>query len=954
MDKRGDILESIKSKFLNKYIQWTAFILFSVLGLNFLFQNCSPIRLTDVEAEARALEAKRIALGADVEVVTVGLNPVPDLKLFFIVDNSGTMKENHLNLAAAFGSMFDISSVSLSKFDTTTYLINTAQTAPSIISEKPVLDKISSQQSKFSLSSVISEVDFENEVRTTDFNLGYLPGDNVGYHLKKTMSPLSYQFLPAAVLGVQTDGGQIKFKNSIRKTASSDVVNFEQEFKDRLAIMSADRIPQVLIDSKYQPENYTVVDNESGLCAVSRLLKNPNDYIKVGDLLSFTIVSDENDNDPSGIKCIQSITEYDGTEDLVDGDCKFKETQIKYQTRTTTNKADDCKISGNSGYAFKFSYASASTDVSYKYVKTPAVYKALYYDLKYTSLVDSYQYYNTQVTYYIQNCHDTYTDGLKTGVKCVVDTTSKSGSKNGNFVAPDECYALAKSLDVNAINDGGYKPVCVGSYKNIGTCSTADSLCKIVKIDKINTVSNILGENKPATCLAKALTYADYNKDPVCTDSSKNVATCSSAELAAGCVLSSAAVYDTKFEVAPYDQTADGCLAWAKARPASAVLSLSDISKCSKNSNSIFKGNLSFTETKALDGGTSLPTGTTASCGVLSTLAYNKAPIAIRDVKNNDCVLTSINKATDVTEVRTAPTCSEQAATKCASNSNRNCAGALLTYAPIVTTNPAVYNDLKVKEPLNCDTLCSDSKLGVCGSGFSSSSTIEDYLKNKYSTDLICSTSTTISDIGKESLIAKLQSEEATLCPITFSGEPRFFERTKGPYRMASQVTEYVSGTKKDSNNHDIVVPLVEFIKSKVEQMSATNQVQFSAFVRKPGDPLGSGGSIGVAYQALIDQTSGQLESVLMPDYSVALKELSKIIKNSLERSFILTKMRPEQIIMKVFLIKKDSGVEVELVKTDWTQNGATLKISDSLEFIEGDQFRVEFQNFIPEKLSRK
>ena len=112
------------------------------------------MKFMDVEAASRALEAERLALGVAEEVVTVGLNPVPDLKLFFIVDNSGTMKQNQLNLSASFGSMFDSSSASLSKFDSTTYLLNTAQSVPSFTTEKAVLDKISTQQGSYSPSEI--------------------------------------------------------------------------------------------------------------------------------------------------------------------------------------------------------------------------------------------------------------------------------------------------------------------------------------------------------------------------------------------------------------------------------------------------------------------------------------------------------------------------------------------------------------------------------------------------------------------------------------------------------------------------------------------------------------------------------------------------------------------------------------------------------------------------------
>lgn len=941
----------------SKQSKATLILLFTFV-ITIPFQNCSQMKFMDMEAASRALEAERLALGAAEEVVTVGLNPVPDLKLFFVVDNSGTMKQNQLNLSASFGTMFDSSSDSLSKFDSTTFLLNTAQTVPAFTTEKAVLDKISTQQGSYSPSVLIPEATYNASVRSAMLNFGYFPGDNIGYQIKKTATPLSYHIAPAPVLGVKNTAGQISVTAAIRKTASVDVADTEQEFKDRLAIMSSDRIPMVLEGGVYKPENATVVDNESGLCAVARILKSPDQYFKSGDLLSFTIVSDENDNNPSGTKCIQSITQFNGTEDLVDGDCKFQESQISYKTQSTTQKADDCKITANAGYNYKFTYdtETITTDVTYKHIKTAAVYKAYYYDLQYTSVVNAYSYYNTDITYFIQVCNDVYTDGIKTGVKCVVDPVAKKGAKDGDYLEATKCYDLAKSLNANAINEVGYKPVCTASFKNVtAACLAADPLCKITPTDKVINVKGILGENNPTTCLAKAMTYADYNKMAVCVDASKNVPSCSTAEAAARCDLVTAIVYDFKTESAAGDQTADGCLAYAKGRSGSAVVAVADITACSKKSvagTADYTDKLSFAETKALDSGTSLPVGAAASCGVLKSLAEGKASAAVQALKNDDCVLTSLYKAADVTEPKTAMDCTIQANAKCSATAatNRNCAGSLVTYPPVTTTSPTAINDVKVKEKLTCATLCSDSKLMACGAAPPVGQTIDGYLKAKYGAATVCSVATTVLEANKESLVAKLQSQEAMLCPASLAGEPRYFYRTKGPYRTQALVTEYVSGTKKDANNQDQVVGLVDYIKSRVAQLSASNQVVFSALVRKSTDPLGQGGTVGVDYKALIDQTQGQLDSVLSADYSIALKELSKVIKNNLERTFVLTKMRPDQIITKVSLVLKGTKTIVELDKSQWSQNLATLKIADGLEFIEGDQFKIDFQNVVPEK----
>ena len=47
-------------------------LLSSFFLLTFLFQNCSPVKFMDMEAASRALEAERLAMGVDLETVTVG------------------------------------------------------------------------------------------------------------------------------------------------------------------------------------------------------------------------------------------------------------------------------------------------------------------------------------------------------------------------------------------------------------------------------------------------------------------------------------------------------------------------------------------------------------------------------------------------------------------------------------------------------------------------------------------------------------------------------------------------------------------------------------------------------------------------------------------------------------------------------------------------------------------
>ena len=196
------------------------------------FQNCSPVQFYDLAEEARltALEAERI--GAAEETVTAGMNEVPELKMVFVVDNSGTMRQNQLNLADSFGSMFD----------STTFLINTAQTLPVYQndSEKTSLfEAIATQQNSFSSTNKVPQATFNSNFRSNVQNSGSLPGDNLGFSLNKSTNPLTYEILPAPVMGASEAAGLISFTGEIKMPANSDVGQIETEFKNRLSIMNS-------------------------------------------------------------------------------------------------------------------------------------------------------------------------------------------------------------------------------------------------------------------------------------------------------------------------------------------------------------------------------------------------------------------------------------------------------------------------------------------------------------------------------------------------------------------------------------------------------------------------------------------------------------------------------------------------------------------------------------------
>lgn len=924
------------------------------LFIGMLFQNCAKtsIAVIDLEAAAEALEAERIALGADEELVTVGLNGVPDLKMFFVVDNSGTMKENQLNLSDSFGAMFDAGSASsLSKFDTTAYLLSTAQSSPSLETERSLLDQIADRQKTFNFNSAFSVSDYNTLYRTSTQNSGVVPGDNIGFHLLKAAVAPQYTFKVMPVLGVESQSdGSGKWTAAIRKPASADPALMESSFKERLKILDANRIPLVQVGGQYKPENASIVDSESGLCTVARVLRNPESYIKSGDLFSFVIVSDENDNDPAGKTCIQSYKEFTGNEDLVDGVCKKKETTISYKPATVTTTPASCKIDGQKGYNYTISYPNTkyTTTLSYKATLAAAQYTVPLTTLTYQTKTLSYQYLHTSVSFYTETCSDIVSDGIVTGKKCVTNPTPVVASKAGNHTS--DCFGLAKSFNSAAVNTAGYLPTCSTSYKASSACSAGDTSCKITETVSNKTVAGLLGVLTAAQCLTKAQTYGDFamGTTPTCVTSSRTMSSCTAEEVAAGCVKTKEATIGTKVVTVNSDITVSpGCLNHAKTLSDSASTIVSDVS-CTKNTvveTLSHNGQIAFAETGSLDGGVSVPVG---DCGSLKDLFVGKAQMVKPQIASvSPCAIKGYYAATQA-NVALQSTCAAQAQSQCTASNLRACTGTLVPEKTTTTLGgQLVFN--KVQEALSCSSLCSDSKLGACQSDALPTQTVAQYIEQKYGVGSVCSSGTVDISSGAVNHTAILASQEAGICKPSLEGVPFYFTRTKGPYNLQATEIDFVAGSKKDATGKTVpALGLVDYIKARSAELSQIRPI-FTAIVRTETDALGVGGSAGLEYLKLVENgQAGQVASVLSKDYSVALKDLSKVLKEKIERSLVLKKMQAHQIITKVYYVPKGATHGgTELPESKWQQSGATLNLASDFEIGEGDQFRVEFQNYL-------
>lgn len=523
-------------------LQGLAIFFFSAVTTTMLFQNCSQVSVSDMTIAGKEEQARILRIGAGEVLVevgashyektevdfNVGLNDVPSLRQMWIVDNSGTMEANNLNLSTSFGAMFDQSNKdSLFKFDTTAYLFNTGQTVPSFVTasdvDKAVLTDVANRQKLyFDLNNVISESVFDGVLRTSTQNSGQIPGDNVGIEVRRSAAGVNdFSVLAAPVLSKVLVGPSVQLTAAINKPANTNTTSFEAEFKNKLSVLKSARVPTSLEGQYYVQQSAKIIDKESGLCAVARILENPNGMYSSSDLLAFTIVTDENEHDVSGKNCIKRTAKTQDNVLLVSGKCSQFETAFSYTVTNTVPGATTCTVTGKKGYEAKFAYNEYSMDISYRGIdkvggttystpRTRITYTTpkfksqvrqtpvSYYVQSCTTASYEYRTRRTPVSYYTQTCTTAMSDGIPK-TTCLADAgVAKTGTVYGD--QRSNCAASVISLNGKAITAtsefiGADKlPNCnntpVWSTWGAASCTVSDTAnCERRTVDSVCTVS---------------------------------------------------------------------------------------------------------------------------------------------------------------------------------------------------------------------------------------------------------------------------------------------------------------------------------------------------------------------------------------------------------------------------------------------------------------------------------
>lgn len=944
------------------------FTIAMVSSLAFFFHNCSKVGFTpenksslgknpdgsdrnDQDTEDPVAPPPLVKNYAEVEA---GARNIPPIKIFVIADNSFSMVENNIKLADSMPSMFSSSEAeSLAPFETSVYVINTSQRTPAYSSAD--LGSLSSLQLT---REQIQNLDFNlvsSSYRTASLNSGAIPGDNIGYAVLKEESEKLKRFTlaPAPILGLfEGAAGKIEIRDAIRKSKDSDASLLTAEFKQRLGLASAARAPATSSGKLVYGD---IMDSESGLCAISRILRSPNGLLKPGEQSAFLIASDEDEADKDGKNCVYSYSDITGETALYDYQCEERSTKVEY-TRAYP-QSDVCDISFATGYKFTYIWKipKVETKVSYQ----AASYSTPKTILKYSTAV--YKRMKTQVSYFVKTCPPPLSND---GVLIYPPCTSKPESQTiagevTNCLAKARELAGARASDVEST--GANVPVCKRADVDDSTCKQTDLSCVLGSINSTLSTATIRGDRR-ADCQALAASQAnvfiDSTHQPQCqldlANPYRGDGLCSASDKSIGCVETIDPVQRTAV-VGGNATSTTACLDQAKKQKGSIANSTTYIPTCTLLPSTQFveqkvSGNLPFSESQAVDGNV-----TQTSCGAVGSSflqkIYDKAKIlnasapAPSASSFSSCSIDSLSVTKASPALTEGKTCEQIRVATCGDTlKNRNCN--LIAQSP----RPDLLENLSFsvnEEVLNCDVKCKSAYTELCPENpnvvINDSTTLAEYLKGVYGAKTTCKVSAPVAvKVGTE-IKGQTAEDKGKVC-ASVNGKLLYTKTVRGPYYSKELVTDYVSGTSKDNATYVPAKNLTDYIDDRADQLLEGLPPIVAAFVHKSSSSIsGSIGSVGTTYMDFVERMGGESESVLTDDYSVALKKVSSLLKSVIDRSFSIPQIKPFQRVRQVWIQRKNSSSRVLLSLSDWKASGDAVTIEATVSFDLGDKFIFEY-----------
>ena len=937
------------NRYAQKYGPVTAV---AFLGVVLSFQNCAQQYGVGSQGEQSS-----VARYQYYEVSVNERTTYPPLKMVFVVDNSDTMRVNQVNLAQSFGSMFEGSS-NLTPYATDVVILSTAQANGTVVPANV-------RNTKFPLWGdpgiplTGSYQSFLQANRGTDLS-GQIAGDILGFRTQREQigAVKKTSYLPAPVVGL-SDGGNSAITHPIlRKNAGESAEKIKTDFASRIGILDPNRNlglnPQVVGNVTYG-EFDSVIDKESGLCALARVLEKPDGILKGGDLVSYVIVSDENESHAGGDQCISRREEMPKG-DLINAQCMVKtgvyQNTLIYQLdvpehyRTVLSRQET--VPGNCSVAF-----TSGLNVKYQVRNTNRTTR-----VNYTVQRNSQTCYamQTNVSYYTVSQTCVERDGIR---NCTPRYSSSSVTSpvSGDFSASRglcTASALAWALPSNAVlNLAQYPFSCEANARRVSvsgttsdcTTNTTYEAKSVVLNGDYSVGSNRCNQSTLQSVLESGVVFNDGSR-PVSCD--QNVTVTTTIGAAQNINLSIADVRNLGVSFSTPNDSA--CLSSV----IQSRLSGLDLVNCTMTWNTS-STNLSFEQGQncaslASQHCANDPNTTNACSGT----ATSQPGIVTRDSTitaaapvtcDSACVGTSLCAASGSKPIKQyfQESIGRYVANTCAVKTP-----GVLVAASI--ENATVNRD--EASALTCASNCATG--GFCGSP-APARTIADHLAFQF--DGIKGSYPPAQKkyrAGTCSMAAVEREQAQTLthlaegfdvrnaCPangylIVAAGNP------SAPYTNPEtfENVHFVSGGSGTPKTD-----LTSYIRTRSAELLGEIPPVVTVFVRQPADGNGQGGSVGTIYNQLADALGGRKESVMSPNYSAALQKLSYSVKERIQRTIVVPGLNDAMKVTRVWKRSVGQTVWTEQLKSDqFSFSGGSVFLSETVPVSDRDQFRVEFTN---------
>lgn len=848
-----------------------------------IFQNCSQVAFTpsvDGALEAASTKSPQYADGKMGETTNL-----PDLKLFFIIDNSHTMSSSNIKLGEAFSDLFAGSnSNNLALFNTEVSVISTAQNlnrdASKLNRSLPLVNALLS--SNFDAIRTLPKLQLNQSDRAAMVS-GRIPGDLIGVELTKKTNGFGTEdiFIKPAMVAGLGDGpnGTALFQSTIKKPVSGSVAALNAEFKARLDLLNPNRNEITDADLLGEP-----MSQESGLCALARILKNSDTLMKPSDIVSFVVVSDEDDAFSAGAHCLEAFKKALDPKEYVSGTCNYQETKLSYKIKNT--KID---------YTYTIDAVAAKPRVPAQCTVTNGNQFNVSYNIK-KSVSTTTTPYSTAVTYYLAV---NYTQDNIVKVKYVLQPVKSIAL---NLDGKCDAANLKSQLPANTeFAIANYKPVCAAAVA--GTPVTSSSLVTQASNQSTDTLYGGKISLSDASLASVGLTALELTTQ--CGSGSACLQTKLPALLKAK---------DSRFSDSTLVAT-DLAVKFYAAGSAT-LATYKDVNKLDLSSTDC-DAKLTLCRNEGLQ------------CAKTYVAAVAEVPAVAAQTKSTsktvDEVVTSCDSLCSGTSFcASTPTKTIREYVQSADNkANVTCTTLSSVSSSVLNVNSGnAFNG-----GFSCLSQCKDTT--YCPS--EGTKLVKDYLQGQLA----------LSKKVMESCAEVVDNKS-----VAFTDQPGTYQCAKGTMLVTGKDnsklldrTEYVSGTKPEGG---VAKDLVSFVADKSKDYFAQNKPFFNFFVMQPEDAaagrLANQQTVGTNYNKLSTVVGGRSSSILQPSYSNSLKDLSEVIKSRVGKSIYFPQVENWNTIKNVWV----NGV-LATEGRDWNASGSMVTFTDNFKIERLDQVRIEF-----------